>query len=173
MENVWDLIYKRINTCHSFALTGTVESQPEKEVLATWSETSITFHLAWYHFSLYFHKCLITAVNKARKYCPNMNTFFSLCTKHPFLFIPPLIILHPPKAEIGDLGKGGKGSGDQYWIQQQPRNYSHSKQLFPWKGFPADESWQAAWHWHCPQGHQSLLLALPTKNQAWFTTGLT
>lgn len=31
---VWDLIYKCLNTCHSFALTGTVESEPEKEVPA-------------------------------------------------------------------------------------------------------------------------------------------
>lgn len=31
--------------------------------------------------------------------------FFCLCSKHLFLFIPPPIYLHPPKAETGDLRK--------------------------------------------------------------------
>lgn len=63
-ENVQDLIYKCINTCHSFALTGTAESQPEKEVPATQSEISTTFPLAWDHSGLRFHRSLIILVNK-------------------------------------------------------------------------------------------------------------
>ena len=74
-ENVQDLIYKCINTCHSFALTGTAESEPEKEVPATQSEISSTFPLAWDHFGLHFPRSLVILVNKTTSHSPHQDKY--------------------------------------------------------------------------------------------------
>lgn len=167
-ENVWDPIYKCINTCHSFALTGTVESQPEKEVPATRSEISTAFPLAWDHFVLYFHRSLIILVNETTSQSPNqekktwkgfINISVSATDIHFSSFIPPKP-LAPRRRDTG-----GQGRNPSWSVLDAAATKKHLMvSAFPSEVFlrmrPTGEQ-------HATSSSLGTSLMVPMRSQAW------